>query len=75
MQIVECTSLNINYDNCGKASISMTVYSTEQEVDIDALPTSFGGVVYSIEAYQVSGQKLRGSDIYVFSVTLQGVGK
>lgn len=75
MQIVKCDSLTIVYDDCGDATITMTVYSNEPEIDIDALPHVFGGVTFEYTKHHISGRQIDRSGIYMYTVKLEGRGK
>ena len=75
MQIVKCDSIDIKYDIHGVATITMLVYSDRNEIDVNSLPREFGNVRFTLLGMSVTGQQVDMSGIYMFSVTLQGIGE
>ena len=74
MQVVKCDSINISYDSCGIATITMSVYADTSNIDVNALPVTFGGVHFDITQTDISGRQVDQSGVYVFSVSLRGKG-
>ena len=74
MQVVKCDSINIGYDSCGIATITMSVYADTSNIDVSILPVEFGGIRFNITQTDISGRQVDQSGIYMFSVSLRGKG-
>lgn len=75
MQVVKCDSVNISYDIHGVATISMQVFGTNSNLDIDALPKVFGGVTFTVLGLNYKVKQVDNSGIYQFDVVMSGIGE
>jgi hypothetical protein len=73
--VVQCDSINISYDVHGVATISMTVYSTFDTLDIASLPKTFGGVDFKVIGASLDLAPVPFSEAYKYNVTLVGIGE
>ena len=75
MQAIKCDSLTISYDLHGVATINMQVFSTSSTLDVESLPTEFGGVTFTIIGLSFTIKQVDNSGIYQFNVVLTGIGE
>jgi hypothetical protein len=76
VEFIECSSLSINYDATGKATVSINVIKNSSG-DLSGVYTnrSWGGVSFDTILMSAAQQAMIGSDgWYSWSLQLEGVG-
>lgn len=73
-EFIDCSTINVNYDVRGIATVSFAVVTTRSTLLNDYTNMELGGVRYKLHIRDVQVSKLPGTLVNVFQLNLEGFG-